>query len=385
MKILHTADWHIGKKLYEYSLAKEQVVAFNQIRQIAKEKQVDAIIIAGDLYDRSVPNEESVSLLKQMLIKLNFDDHLPILAVSGNHDSAKRLGAGDEWFEHSKYFLRTELRIDSKNRRSLEPVELGNSQFFLVPYFNPKASRKYFQDETIVTMAQAMKRVVAECKTYFKKDMTHILVGHCFVAGSSHEDSEVTSTVGGLDEVPVSLFEDFDYVALGHLHNHHALIAPNARYAGSPVKFSLSEITNEKGVYIYDTETKTRTFVPLEKQTPMVKLEGSLLELCQPEKYNQVDDEAFVFINLTDRQIIPNLVDKLRACYPKLVHIERKNGLAGLEQTPNVKLLQKADSPLEMTAAFFEQTQKQALSSQQRAYLAQIFTEIEGELADETN
>ena len=379
MKVLHTADWHIGKKLYEYDLYAEQVAAFEQIRQIARQKKVDAVVIAGDLYDRSVPSEEAVSVLKQMLVKLNIEDKLPLLAISGNHDSARRLGVGDEWFEHNQYFLKTELGIDAKGRRTLEPVELGNCQFFLVPYFNPKASRAYFEDDSISTMAQAMAKVVAECESYFKPGLAHILVGHCFVAGSSHEDSEVSSTVGGLDEVPVSLFKNFDYIVLGHLHNHQALLADNARYAGSPVKFSLSELTNQKGVYIYDTETNDREFVPLKDPTPMVSLTGSLDELCQPAKYNEVADQAFVFVNLTDRQVIANLVEKLRACYPRLVHIERQNGLEGIVQTPSVELLREANSPLKMTAAFFEQTQGLTLSANQKDYLAQLLAEIEEE------
>ncbi|MCP0887655.1 exonuclease SbcCD subunit D [Ligilactobacillus sp. WILCCON 0076] len=375
MKILHTADWHIGKKLYEYDLYDEQKYAFQQIKEIANKYAVDAIVIAGDLYDRSIPSEQAIRLLESMLVDLNIENEFPIIAISGNHDSARRLGAAKRWYEARKYYLRTELTVSETGVRTLDAVEFADTQFFLVPFFNPKSTRSYFNNEKIETMSDAMKCVVAECKKQFKPNKAHVLVGHCFVAGSSHEDSEIQSMVGGLDEVPVDIFKDFDYVALGHLHNKNALKAKNAKYSGSPVKFSLSEIKNQKGVYIYDTLTKTEEFVALKDKTPIVKIEGSLYELCQPSKYRAVPDNAFVFVTLTDREVIPTVMQQLKQCYPRVVHVERKYGLIALKEN-TINLLEAKLTPFEVTSQFFSQTQDRELTTQDKDVLQKIIDEV---------
>ncbi len=247
MKLLHTADWHIGRRLHGFDLTDEQQNAFDQIERIAQAEQVDGMIIAGDLYDRRLPSEASVAMVDEMLQKLNLVDQLPIYAVSGNHDSATRLATGTPWFKSTQLYLHTELS------QAFNPVELADTQLFLCPYFEPFDAQQYFKDDSLQHLDQAFKRVVLEMKKKFDPAKKHLLVAHFFAAGSSTTDSETNLTVGGLAAVPTDLLTDFDYVALGHLHGKDALQTPTVRYSGSPVKFSLSEANQEKGVWIVDT------------------------------------------------------------------------------------------------------------------------------------
>ena len=212
MKVLHTADWHIGKKLHGYDLLPDQAYILDQILKIAKEEAVEAIVIAGDLYDRSVPSEASVRLLNQTIADWNLTQQFPLLAISGNHDSATRLATGSPWFNQAQFHLHTRLE------EAFTSVEMGNSQFYLLPYFEPVDARIYFEDSELRTIQQAMPKVIEKMQESFDRDKKHILVSHFFVAGSSKTDSETKIEVGGLDGINGKLLECFDYVALGHLH-----------------------------------------------------------------------------------------------------------------------------------------------------------------------
>lgn len=178
MKFLHTADWHIGKRLHEYPLVKEQHDALAQIAQIAQKEQVDAVVVAGDLYDRSLPSEEAVTLVNQALRDLNLTADLPLLVISGNHDSAVRLATGQEWFKQTKLYLHTRLS------EAFTPIEFEDTQFFLLPYFELQEARNYFADESISDLTSAMKLVVAKLKTKFDPAKKQVLVAHFFAAGS---------------------------------------------------------------------------------------------------------------------------------------------------------------------------------------------------------
>ena len=244
MKFLHTADWHIGKKLHNFDLKYEEDDAFKQIERIAEEEKVDAIIIAGDLYDRSLPSEEAVKSVNEKLKRLNLVDKHPLLIISGNHDSATRLNTGSEWFKATNLFLNTKIS------GAFEPVEIEDTQFFLLPYFEPQEVRNYFDRQNLKNVQEAMQLIVEKIKEKFKPNMKHVLVAHFFAAGSTQTDSETNVMVGGLDAIPTSYLNDFDYVALGHLHDARASQAEIIKYSGSPVKFSVSEATSQKGVWI---------------------------------------------------------------------------------------------------------------------------------------
>ncbi|GEK29152.1 exonuclease SbcCD subunit D [Furfurilactobacillus siliginis] len=356
MKFLHTADWHIGKKLHGFELTEEQDDAYQQIVQIATDEKVDAVVIAGDLYDRAMPSEDSVHQLNHMLVDLNLDRKFPVLAISGNHDSATRLHTGSEWYSATNYFLNTELA------NAFEPVEMNGTQFFLLPYFEPWQARNVFEDTEIRTVEQAMKRVVAKMQTAFKPDFQHVLVAHFFAAGSSQTESETKVVVGGLNAVPLDLLALFDYVALGHLHNHHALNDEKIRYSGSPVKFSLSEAAEQKGVWIVDTDAHTVTYKEI---TPLRDVETrteAFATLMDSTYYDQLDRDNYYGVTLTDRAIIPDVMNQLRTVYPRIVSLDRKYGR---EDIPTAVQVNPNLDPLTLLEKFFEHVNDEPLSKQQ--------------------
>lgn len=363
MRFLHTADWHVGKKLNGFDLLAEQHDAFLKINQLAKDYKVDAVVVAGDLYDRSVPSEEAVEELNKDLIQMNLREGWPLLAVSGNHDSAVRLATGGAWFKATNFFMHTTVAQAIE-----EPVTLGDTQFFLLPFFGLQEVRNYFGDPEIRDLKTAMARIVTKMEEEFDPDRAHVLVAHFFAAGSSHTDSETQTEVGGLDAVPVDLMAPFDYVALGHLHNKNALQAPRVKYAGSPLKFSASEVNLDKGVWIVDTQPFNLQWVPLEPLHDLVKLTGSFDELATVEYASHYQEDDFFVIELTDTAPIPDLMNKLRHYYPKIIALSRVNKAADQSDlAAPVQDLENKD-PLALLSDFYHQVTGEELSDNQRQW-----------------
>lgn len=372
MKFLHTADWHIGKKLHNFSLLAEQQDAFRQIEQIAIQEKVDAIVIAGDLYDRSVPSEESVRQLNQMLIQLNLKDRIPILAINGNHDSAVRLNTGSNWFRATEFYLNTRLQ------NAFSPITIGDTQFFLLPYFELPVARNYFKDDEIHSLNDAMRLIVARMKEHFVENRKHVLVAHFFAAGSFHCDSETQVNVGGLDAVAPDLMNAFDYVALGHLHRKNALQHSKMKYSGSPVKFSVSEANDQKGVWIIDLDHQPMTkWVPLTQKNDIVVLQEDFETLIDPAFYSQIDDQQYVAVQLTDKEIIPNVMNRLREFYPRIISFQRKNGRKTFNSEQQHDL--KKVSPLEMLQTFYHETTGDSLSETQLQFAKETLVKVEKE------
>lgn len=363
MRFLHTADWHIGRRLHGYDLTAAQQNAFDQIRQIALTQQVDGVIIAGDLYDRGMPAEASVTLLDQMIQKLNLADKLPIYAISGNHDSGVRLGTGAPWYSATNFHMATTLAA------ALQPVELQDTQIFLLPYFEPFAVRQFFEDETIQHLDQAVARMVAEMKKQFDPAKKHVLVAHFFVSGSDKTDSETPLTVGGLAAVSAETLTDFDYVALGHLHGHNALQRPNMRYSGSPVKFSLSEATQQKGVYIVDTDPFQLLFIPLNPLRDVQQLTASFETFMDPAYYQKVTRDNYLGLVLTDQKPIPNVMTRLSEIYPHIINLERANGYTVVNPA-QVQNLKRQD-PLTILQDFYQETAHEDMTPQQLKWAQQ--------------
>lgn len=365
MRFLHTADWHIGKRLNDFDLLADQQATFKQIEKIAHQHQVDAVVIAGDLYNRSIPSEAAVRCLNRMLRQLNLTDHFPVLAISGNHDSATRLGIGADWFARENFFLNTRLA------RAFQPVTIKDSQFFLLPYFGIQSVRNYFADERITNVNEAMARIVQEMKRHFAPSKKHILVAHFFAAGSHHTaDSETLIEVGGLSAVATATLAPFDYVALGHLHNHNALQEKRIRYSGSPLKFSASEAQQEKGVWIVDTAPFNIEWVPLQPVHDIHLLKGNFASLLTSKAEYPRDD--FYDIELTDHQRIPDVLNKLRERYPRILSLHRTHQ-AHRANTQHL-IQQRQQSPLDLLADFYQQTMGIAMNAQQKKWAADALT-----------
>lgn len=372
MKFLHTGDWHIGKKLNGFDLLEEQRYAFEQVMKLAATEKVDGIIIAGDLYDRSVPAVEAVELFNQMLIDMNLKAAYPVFAISGNHDSATRLETGGPWFEALNFHLHTRLE------KAFTPVECGDVQLYLLPYFEPFEARQYFQDDSIRSIDVAMEAVIAEMRKSFQGDKQQVLVAHFFVAGSSTSDSETKVTVGGLDVVPLSLLSDFDYVALGHLHYKNALNGANARYSGSLLKYSTSEVNQPKGVWIVDVGHETTyDFVELPFLRDLHVLETDFATLMDPAYYDTIQRDNYLAISLTDRGVIPNVMTQLRTIYPRIIQLERAFGRDIKQASRKTTEAIQVTSPTELFANYFSETTGEPLSEKQVAWLEAEISQIE--------
>lgn len=370
MRFLHTADWHIGKRLHGFSLAEEQAAAFASLRAIAQAEKVDAIVLAGDLYDRSLPASESVVMLNQQLQMLNLTDELPILGISGNHDSAARLGSGAPWYQNHNFFLSTTIA------ESLTPLEYPEVQFYLLPYFEIFQVQQLFPEAKLPDLAAAFALLAEKMQASFNPQKKHVLVSHFFAAGASTSDSETKVQVGGLQAIPVDQLEIFDYVALGHLHNPQALQHPRIRYSGSLLPFSLSETNQQKGVVLVDVTAAgvTCEFVPIEPLHPVVELTASFDDLRFNQEYLQ-HQEDFVGICLTDTKVIPNVMTELRKIYPRLLKIERQQ--ASGQQLPQVQTHFIQGNPLGVFAEYFQQVTTEKMTPQQEMILQKATSQLE--------
>lgn len=371
MRFLHTADWHIGKKLHGYDLQAEQRDALVQIKEIALKQQVDAIVVAGDVYDRSLPSEEAVAQVNQILEELNLTLKFPLLVISGNHDSAVRLKTGSQWFDATKFYLKTQLAD------AFKPIVLQDTQFFMLPYFELQAARNYFAKPQLATLNEAVDLIVQEMRQAFLPDKKHVLIAHFFVAGSTKSASETLLEVGGLSPVSTTSLAAFDYVALGHLHDKKALQHPKIKYSGTPYKYSLAEANSQKGVYIVDTTTGTVTFEAITPLRDVKVLRGSYAELLSQTFSQQVDKQAYLGIELTDTKIIPNVLENLRQVYPRILNLKRINGSVALDLQPVEKL--KTQTPMELLATFFEEINQQPLSQNQQKWAQAALIQIQKE------
>ncbi|MGY3766692.1 exonuclease SbcCD subunit D [Vagococcus vulneris] len=366
MKFLHTGDWHLGRKLNGFSLLAEQEQVFKKMIAIAEKERVDGIIIAGDIYDRSIPSIDAVQLFHDMMIEMNLEKQLPVFAISGNHDSSIRLDVGTPWLKTADFYLNTRLE------QAFTPIEYGNCQLYLLPYFEPFHARQYFEQEDIRTIQQAMPLVIEEMRKTFKIDKKQLLVSHFFVSGSEKSASETTLEVGGLDNVSADNFSEFDYVALGHLHYYDALKNyPNIAYSGALLKYSLSEVNQSKGVRIVNVTASgvDSKFSPIIPTNDVFHLTDSFDNLLDETNYPEISRQDYVGITLTDTTLIDNSMNRLRENYPKLISLDRlvsqkKDELQEHHAATVAKL-----SPEKLTTQYFEQVVGRSLTVKQQEWL----------------
>lgn len=391
MKLLHTADWHIGKKLFGYDLYAEQQDALQQILKLAKQEAVDAIIIAGDVYDRQLPDQQSVALVNRTFQEWNLTEKIPLLVVSGNHDSAIRLATGNPWYQQTQFHLHTTIE------QAIQPVDFPEVQFYLLPYIEPYQIKQFFYEndpdhplaKEVVSLDSGLQAIIDLMKASFNPEKKQILVSHFFVAGSLRQESETPLEVGGLASVSKEVFADFAYVALGHLHSPKACNHGNIRYSGSPLKYAVSECADTKGVYLIDTDyiglndfkqvqadfelhELALRFIPLKPLHEIRTVTTDFQSLLNPDDYLRKMSEDYLAITLTDHEPILNIMAQLRSQYPRILSVTRS-----LLDVPNTTApfsyqdLQKELTPNELVQTFFEQLNQQGLSTDQSKWLTQ--------------
>ncbi|MGV2620216.1 UNVERIFIED_CONTAM: exonuclease SbcCD subunit D [Halobacillus marinus] len=339
MKFIHTADWHLGKIVNSVHMTEDQRWILAKFIEIVKTEAPDAVVIAGDLYDRSIPPKQAVELLNETLTTLINDLGIPVLAISGNHDSPDRLQFGSELFRRQGLFLDTKLK---PNR---QPVTLydthGPVHFHLIPYVEPAEAASVLEDDTIHSHQQAAEALVQDIKDRFNEEERHVWVGHAFLAGGMESESEERlSMIGGSPYVDAALYDGFSYVALGHLHQSQRITRDYIRYSGSILKYSFSEANHKKSVTVVEMDESgdtTFTKVPLVPERDFEIVEGFFEDLMVGEAAG--NPENYLHIRLLDDGQLIDPMGKLRQVYPNILHLERRRSLtyANLEDLHEVK------------------------------------------------
>ncbi|UMZ35942.1 exonuclease SbcCD subunit D [Priestia megaterium] len=325
MKFFHTADWHLGKLVQGIYMTEDQRGILQQFIQVIKEEKPDAVVIAGDLYDRGIPHTEAVNLLDEILETIVLKLNTPVLAIAGNHDSPGRLNFG------SKIMKENRCHIIGQISKDLEPIILqdnhGEVHFHLIPYADPSVVRNVLEDDEIQSHNDAMEKITEYISAKMDPNSRHVFVGHAFVTPRG-EEKENTSTserplsIGGAEHVEARHFSKFHYTALGHLHQAHHVLDETIRYAGSPLKYSISEEHHSKGFYIVELDKEGHTTVEKRLLNPicdMRTVEATLEDLLRHPINND-----YVFVRLLDEVPVLSPMEKIRSVYPNAMHVERK-------------------------------------------------------------
>ncbi len=321
MRFIHTSDWHIGRLFQNVSLLEDQLYFLQQIKNYAVQHCIDALVIAGDIFDRSVPPAEAVDALNSFLEDFTRELSIPVIMISGNHDSAKRLRFG------SQYMRQAGLHILGDIRGVAQPVVLetatGPVHFFGLPYHDPVEVREAFSCE-VKTYDEAhsyLANIALEART---PGTPSVLISHCFIDGASESDSERPLSIGGADRVSYQPLSDFDYVALGHLHGPQYKGEAHIRYSGSPLKYSFSEHQQNKGVCLVEMNDQgfvSQQHLELIPKRNLRIIEGELEALLEQGKRDAAADD-YILARLTDKHDLLDPLGRLRQVYPNTLQME---------------------------------------------------------------
>lgn len=374
MKFLHLADLHLGKRVNGFSMLEDQAHILRQILAILDDEQPDGVLIAGDVYDKSVPSVEAVELLDGFLTELRARG-VPVLLISGNHDSPERLAFGGRVMDSCG------IHISPVYDGALAPVTLqdafGPVHVWLLPFVKPAHVRRWFPDADIESYTDAMAEAVAHMD--IDTAARNVLVTHQFVTGGARSGSEELS-VGGTDNVDSSVFAPFDYVALGHLHGAQHIGRETIRYAGSPLKYSFSEARQHKSVTVVtlgekgDVQVRTVALTPLRE---LREIRGSYDELTARSFYEHTTYRSdYLHLILTDEQDVFDAMSRLRTIYPYLMTLDYDNARTRAADGMSVPAETERRTPLELFEALYQRQNHQPMSEVQRAYIAQLMEQI---------
>ncbi|MDI2587451.1 exonuclease SbcCD subunit D [Psychrobacillus sp. NEAU-3TGS] len=356
MKFFHTADWHLGKLVQGVYMTEEQQFVLKQFIKAIDQEKPDAVIIAGDLYDRAVPPTDAVNLLDEMLAEIVLKRHTPVLSIAGNHDSPGRLNFG------SKLMKETGLHIVGQLTKEPKPVILkdayGEVCFHLIPYTDPSQVRHILEDESVTSHQTAMKAIIKEIEKQADPSIRHVFVGHAFVTPHGQEEdntseSERPLAIGGAEYVDAALFKNFHYTALGHLHQAHYVLNETIQYAGSPLKYSISEEHHKKGFFIVELDEVGNVTIEKRLLTPnrdMRTVEGYMQDILK-----QPVSEDFVFVKLLDETPILSPMEQIRTVYPNAMHVERKVFRAQITAADSETMPRRKMDDFTLFQAFYEE------------------------------
>lgn len=373
MKFIHLSDLHLGKRVNEFSMMEDQEYILTKIINAIDAEKPEAVLIAGDIYDKSVPSAEAVQLFDDFLYKLS-ERGPEVFIISGNHDSAERIAFG------SRLMDRSGIHMSPVYNGRIMPTtlkdEFGLFNIYMLPFIKPIHVRRFFPEEEIASCTDAVRAAIDHME--IDPSNRNILVAHQFVTGASRSESEEIS-IGGVDNVDASVFEPFDYVALGHIHGSQSIGKETVRYCGTPLKYSFSEAKHVKSVTCIEMREKgnigIRT-VPLEPRHDLREIRGSYPELTAKSYYEGTATDDYMHITLTDEEDIPDAIGKLRVIYPNLMRLDYDNkrtrsaGAVGCAEDAELK------SPLELFEEFYELQNGKPMSEEQAAFSEKIIRKI---------
>lgn len=377
MKFLHLADLHIGKRVNGFSMLEDQSYIFNQIIDIVDQEQPDAVLIAGDVYDKPIPSADAVQLLDDFLFRLSCR-HVQVYMISGNHDSAERISFGGRLMSASG------IHLAPVYDGAIEPLTLtdafGSVHIYLIPFLRPANVRHFHVDAQINSYTDAMRTVIERIPV--SPSDRNIAVAHQFVTASGIEPETCESeelSVGSLEQVDASVFADFDYVALGHIHGPQKISRDSIRYSGSPLKYSFSEVNHKKSVTVIDMQEKGCVDIrqiALHPKRDMALLRGTFASLIDSAFLQAHDTQNYVKITLTDEDDIPNALTRLRTCYPNLMLLEYDNTRTRTQSDILGAEHAEQKTPLQLFDELYEKQNGQPMNDTQRSFTMRLIREI---------
>lgn len=373
MKLIHLSDLHIGKRVNAFSMLEDQAYILTKIINIVDEELPQVVLICGDVYDKSAPSAEAVALFDDFLVRLA-KRNLKIFVISGNHDSPERIAFGARLMSVSGVYMSPVYNKD------ISPVTLtdkhGDVNIYMLPFIKPVHVRGAFPEEEILSYTDAVQTVIRDFK--INEDKRNVLLTHQFVAGSERSDSEDIS-VGGSDNVISSVFDEFDYVALGHIHKPQCIGRETLRYCGTPLKYSFSEAGHKKTVTVVDIEEKgniTIGRVPLIPKRDMLEIKGTYMELTAKSYYDKLSLEDYYHVTLTDEEDVPDAMSKLRVIYKNIMRLDYDNKRTRSGNIISGTRQVETKSPLTLVSEFYELQNNQPISSEQKTLVSTLIEEI---------
>ena len=374
MKFIHLGDLHIGKSIGEFDLIEDQKYILDQILDIAEKNGIDAVLIAGDVYDKTIPSEAAVRLFDYFICRLA-EKRIKTFIITGNHDSDERLNFGSSLFEARDIFI--SAKYEGKLFKKEVEDSDGKVNIYLMPFIKASQVRHFYPDEEIENYDDAV-RVVLD-KSMINPEERNILVAHQFVAGKSADpqlggsESVSTQTVGLVEKIGADCFTDFDYVALGHIHSPQSVGREEIRYAGSPLKYSLSEASNNKFATIVNLGKKGDVDIKLEPLYPMRDLrhlKGRMTQLLKEE--NIIAPEDFIYVTLTDEETVGNAMGIFQQYYPNTIRIEYDNSHTRELQQTDITQITENKTFGEMISDFYQMVYGCEISEEELAFMNKI-------------
>ncbi len=373
MKFIHLSDLHLGKRVNEYSMLEDQKYILTKVIHIIDEENPDGVLIAGDIYDKTVPGAEAVQLFDDFLYRLS-ERKLQVFVISGNHDSPERLAFGGRLMDRSGVHL-SPVYDGTVSCVDLEDA-YGKVHVYMLPFLKPSHVRRFYPEENIETYTEAVRTALLNMPA--EPAERNVLLTHQFVTGAERSESEELS-VGGSDHVDASVFQGFDYVALGHIHGPQNAGTDHIRYCGTPLKYSFSEAGHQKSVTIVELGEKGSLSVrtaPLKPRHDLRKIRGTYMELTARSFYEGAPVDDYLHVTLTDEEDVPDAAGRLRVIYPNLMKLDYDNERTRAHiQITDVEAADRK-TPLELFMEFYEKQNGQPMKKEQKEFSMELIRKI---------